>query len=155
MLRYTKPDGTHGWRCNLPNGVTLQGVNWLLEVGFRAGTPSPALYLGLITNSGYLAVSPADTHQVHAGWSEWTALSSGTRPTWLPSAANGGLMGSTGPVAFNITADGSVRGAFLSTVNTVGSVGAGFLYNTIVALTGLTVANGGTVEVVPSIRIGE
>lgn len=156
LLWYWKPNGQHGWRLNIPNMVTYEGCNWLLDVGFRSQAPSPALYVGLITESLYTGVVNTDTYASHPGWSEWTALSSGTRPSFLVTTpANGGLLTGSSPSTFNIAADGQVRGCFLSTASGVGTVTGGILYNTIVALTGLDVENGGTLQVTPSVRITE
>lgn len=156
LLWYWKPDGTHGWRVNVPNMVTYEGCNWLLNVNFRGTIPSPVIYLGIITNTLYTGVANTDTYASHPGWSEWTALSSATRPSFLVTApANGGLLTGSSPSTLNITADGQVRGCFLSTASGVGTITGGILYNTVVALTGLTVENGGVLQVTPSIRIGE
>lgn len=154
VLRYIRPDGRHGWTRWLRNGVTWEGVNWLLEVGFRAGTQSPELYCGLITNAGFSAVDINDTHMSHAGWSEFTGYLEGARVAWQPQAANGGLMGTLASAQFNISVAGEIRGCFLATVDTLGSVGAGTLYNTVQAVSGLPVDIGGTLSVRPSVRIG-
>lgn len=154
VLRYIRPDGRHGWTRWLPNGVTTSGVNWLLEVGFRGGTQSSALYCGLISNAGFSAVDISDTHTSHAGWSEWTGILQATRPAWVPQPANGGLMGTLAASQFDITADGTIRGCFLSTIDVLGSVAAGTLYNTVAAVAGLPVEIGGTLSVRPSVRIG-
>lgn len=154
-LRYTRPDGTPGWRVNLPNSVTDEGIDWLLNVGFAGLAQSPQLYLGVIDEAGYTGVDPSDTHTSHPGWSEWTAVASVNRPIWIPMAANGGLMGTVSPTIVNITADGQIRGCFLTTVIGVGSVAAGVLYNTVIALAGLDVESGGTLEITPSVRLGE
>lgn len=156
LMHYFKPDGTHGWRVNVPNMVTYQGCNWLLDVAFRAATQSPTIYLGLITNNLYSSVVNTDTLASHPGWSEWTALAAGTRPAFaVATGANGGLLTGSTPSTFNLTADGQIRGCFLTTAAAVGSTSGGILYNTVVALTGLTVASGGTLQVTPFVRIGE
>lgn len=154
-FRYFNPDGTLGWVCHRSNAVTLQGVDWLLNVNFNGLAPSPASYVGLINDAGFVESLQSDTHASHPGWSEWTGISSPTRPAWIPQAANGGLMGTSSASIFNITANGTLRGCFLSTIDAVGSLAAGYLYNTVITLAGLSVSSGGVLYVTPSVRLGE
>lgn len=154
VMAYRRPDGSIGWQRVFRNGVTIGGVNWLQESGFRAGTQAPNIYAGLIASAGFTAVNnTTDTHSSHPGWVEWTSLASATRPIWQPSAANGGLMGTLAPAVFLINADGAIKGSFLTTIANVGSTAAGVLYNTAVAQTELDVEAGGTLDVSFAVRL--
>mgnify|MGYP006946113478 CR=1 FL=1 len=154
VLVYRRPDGSFGWTRTLRNGVTVQGCDWLLTTGFLGGTVPAAIYGGLIDGSGFTAVSGSDTHMSHPGWSEYAALDSLTRPLWTPLPANGGLLGTQVPARFIFSADGSVKGAFLTTVADVGSVAAGTLYNTVEAATAFDVEAGGQLDVSFAVRLG-
>lgn len=154
ILAYRRPDGSFGWKRVARNGVTMGGVDWLQESGFRAGAQAVNIYAGLINESGFTGIDNTnDTHASHPGWVEWTSLASLTRPTWVASAPNGGLLGTSSPAVFSISADGQIRGAFLTTIANVGSVAAGVLYNTAVLLAGLDVEAGGTIDVSFAVRL--
>ncbi len=64
-------------------------------------------------------------------------------------------MGTSVAARFYIAGDGQIRGAFLTTVPTVGSVSSGVLYNTAVAAAGYDVSNGGTLDVSFAVRLRE
>jgi hypothetical protein len=152
---YWNPDGSIGWTGIWQNGVTTEGVNFLLNTGFL-GLPQPAtIYALLIDQGGYSAVNVADQHNSHPGWNEWAGISNPTRPVWSPAAANGGLMGTGTPARFFISADGQIIGASLTTISGIGSLAAGVLYNTAVAIDPLDVANGGTLDVSFAVRLRE
>lgn len=155
VFAYRRPDGSHGWNRIVRNGVTMAGVTWLLETNFRLGPPSVNVYAGLIAELGFTGVDNTnDTHASHPGWVEWTSLASAVRPVWLASPANGGLLGTLTPATFNITSDGFIRGAFLTTGANVGSTDPSFvLYNTVVALAGLEVEAGGSLDVSFAVRL--
>lgn len=152
---YRRPDGTHGWTRHARNGVTTEGCNWLLETCFRALPQSSLIYAGLITEAGFVTQAVTDTHASHPGWSEWTAINVATRPTWTATPPTGGVIGTLAPASFTITTAGEIRGAFLSTVAAVGSVAAGVLYNTAIAISPMAVEVGGVLDVFFTVRIAQ
>lgn len=147
-LEFRHPTRRRGdWSTQINNGVTGEGVNYVLDWGFRGGAQQPNWYLGLISDAGFAALDPADTHAAHAGWGEFTAVLAGNRPAWLPSAPTGGIITGPAPSVFQVTAAGLVRGAFLASRQPTG-VGAGaVLYSTGAMSSGLSVAAGGTLSV--------
>lgn len=152
---YWNPDGSIGWTGLWQNGVTYEGVNWLLNTAFE-GLPQPAAIYGLlIDQGGYTGVDPLDTHSSHPGWSEYAGISNPTRPIWTPSAPSAGLMGTGTSARFYISADGQIRGASLTTISGIGSLAAGVLYNTAVAVAAYDVASGGVLDVSFSVRLRE
>lgn len=134
------------------NGATTQGLNHLLDSGFRGGTQYPLWYVGLIDDAGFSAVDPADTHQLHAGWAEYTGLFGGNRGTWTPAAAASGFLDSIN-VVLSITATGSVRGALLASQQAIGTTSGQVLYATGVADSALPVVSGGTVTISYKLRL--
>lgn len=145
-LRYFHPDGTPGWDVVIPNGVTIAGVNYLGNTGFRASARVATWFLGLVDDSGFTGLNPADTLAAHPGWGEFTSVYLGQRPAWSPAPPGAGLMGYTSPALFQITAAGNVRGAFLASVQPTG-LSPGVLYSTGAMAAGKPVAAGGTLTV--------
>ena len=140
VMSFAHPD--LNWRVAIQNGTTVEGVNYLLNQGFRGTTQFANWYIGLIDNSGFSAISTSDTNASHTGWSEFTGLFGGNRALWSPIAANGGLM-DAGNSSLQITASGTVRGALLASAQAIGT-GSGVLYATGVLSTGYDVLAGGT-----------
>lgn len=92
----------------IDNGITTAGLNYLLGNGFHSDTQLTTWYLFPINNSGYSALSAADTMASHAGWTESASYSETTRPSWGPGPASGGSILNGTPVVMTINADGSV-----------------------------------------------
>ena len=117
------------WRFRIRNAATDAGLNDLLSVGFAGGTQRLAWYLGLISSSGFSAISGSDTMAAHAGWSEITAYGSATRPQWTPLSVSGKLAQNTDTVNFTMSATSSLRGIFVVSENTKGGT-SGILWAT-------------------------
>lgn len=148
VLVYRHPGGKFGWGRCIPNGVTYQGVNWLLDTGFGGIAQVQPNRCGLIASTGYVGVSSSDTHGSHAGWLELASITSLTRPTWTSNPASGGTRATTIPAHFTFVGSGYLRGVFLASVSTLGSLDpSGILYNTAVTYSPLAYADGGTLDV--------
>lgn len=152
-LTYTPPGGGKGWEALIPNGPTVEGINYLLEAGFRGRSLVNPWYIGVIDNAGFSALSSADASGSHPGWNEYTAVASGNRPQWVPAGAVGGQLVSSVSATVSITADGSVRGAFLASRQPTGLNSAGVLYATAAMNAGLAVSAGGTLTITYSTRL--
>ena len=87
------------------NGITTQGLNSLLGVGFHSDTQITGWYLFPINNVGYSALSAADTAASHSGRTESASYSETARPAWNPGAASGGSILNATPVVMTISAD--------------------------------------------------
>jgi hypothetical protein len=72
-------------------------------------------------------VAAGDTSASHAGWTESTAYSNGTRPAPSWGAAAAGSKASTA-TAYNINGTDTIKGAFLITNSTKGG-STGVLYS--------------------------
>src|SRR5688500_212711 len=74
------------------NLVTTVGKNYYLDAALKTGSGgTPAIYVGLVTGpGGSNTYAAADTMASHAGWSESTAYSQGTRPVWTPGTIAAG-----------------------------------------------------------------
>ncbi len=142
------------WDFLVPNGVTGEGVDYLLNTAFRGGAQQANWYLGLIDNSGFSALDSGDTHAAHAGWGEYTSIFLGLRPAWnVATPASGGIVPSSSVSVFQVTANGSVRGALVASRQAVG-VGAGaVLYSTGAMSAGMSVSNGGVLSVTYSAQL--
>lgn len=98
------------------NGITDEGIHYLLEAGFRDGTKITAWYAGLIDNSGYTGVDPADTMASHTGWSEATQYDEADRQTLTFGAAATRKI--TASVSFTMNATKTIEGIFVTSDNT-------------------------------------
>lgn len=118
--------GNLKWVEEFDNLVTTAGKNKLIDACFKTGLTSPAWFVGL---KGTGSVAAGDTMASHAGWSEFTAVSNGTRPAWTPGSVSGGSVdNSASKAVFTINADNqTVYGAFLADNATLGGA-TGTLY---------------------------
>jgi len=133
-LIFESPDGEVQERVEIPNGTTLDGLNYMLEVGFRGGVQETGWAFGFIDAPSYSYVSHNDTLSSHPGWTESSALIGGgtyVRYTWdvAPNPAAGGALtgtpvsgGAVGPLG------AALRGCFLSSSLIHGN--PGLLFNT-------------------------
>lgn len=96
--------------------VTNEGLQWLQENDLAAAT----LYLLLIDDDGYSALSPDDTMSSHDGWDELTDYSQSTRPQWVNNGSAAGYIDNTPGALFTASAAFSVRGGALVTNSTKG-----------------------------------
>lgn len=144
-LCYFGPKGVKPeWEVVLRNGPTIEGVNYVLNAGYRGATASSSWYVGLIDNTGYSAPTEDDTHAAHP-WSEFTSIFLSQRAAWSPAAAAGGQLNYSAVASISITGDGSLRGAFLANRQATGLAAGSILYSTAPADSGLSVSAGGTV----------
>jgi hypothetical protein len=104
----------------IKNQIVDAGMNYLLGVGFNAVTALNPWYIGLIDSTGFTAVATADTLASHAGWSELTAYSNATRPTWTSGAAAARAITNGVAVNFNMNATNTVKGLFIASDNVKG-----------------------------------
>lgn len=114
----------------LPNGITNEGKDALLDIMFHADTQITTWYLALIDNSGFTALAAADTHASHAGWTENTDFDETDRPAWTEGAAASQSMTNAATVDFTINATIALKGIFLANLNTKGSTASGTLWST-------------------------
>ena len=129
------------------NGIVTVGKNYLLDAGFRNQTQITAWYFGLINNSGFSALSAADTMSSHTGWTECTDYDEANRPTWSPGAASSGSITNSTPVDFTMNATVTLYGAFIASVNTKGGT-SGTLWSTGAFSTTKPVADNDVVKLV-------
>jgi hypothetical protein len=92
-------------------------------------------------------MAAGDTMASHAGWTEITAYSQGTRPAFTPGTVSGQSVSNSGSVAaFSINGTATVAGAFLPTDNTKGGT-SGTLFSGVDFTTSRGVADGDTINV--------
>lgn len=112
-------DGSLKWTDVIDNLVTTQGKNDALDKYLEGAGYTAAWYIGLIAATGYTGVNVADTMGAHAGWQEAggataPAYSEGARQAPDFGAAAGGSKGTSAPVVFSMTSNGTVKGCFLA-----------------------------------------
>ena len=120
------------WQGEDPNGITDEGIHYLLEVGFRsdAGMPEAQLapwYAGLIDNSGFTGLDPSDTMSSHSGWTESQDYSEAVRQTLAFAAAASRAI--SDDVSFTMNATKTIEGIFVTSNNVKGGT-TGKLWST-------------------------
>lgn len=117
-------DGERIGEYDVPNAITNQGKNYLLNAAFNGGTQVPAnsWFVGLIDGAGTPALVAQDTLGGHPGWNEFTNYG-GNRPAWGQGAASGQSLTNATPASYTIGGAGTLYGIFIASVNTGGSNG--------------------------------
>lgn len=116
-----------------PNGITDEGIEYLLEVGFRsdAGMPVAQIapwYAGLIDNAGFTGVAASDVMNSHTGWAEChTQYDETDRQTLAFGAVASRAI--TASVSFTFNATKTIQGIFVTDDNTKGGT-TGTLWST-------------------------
>lgn len=141
-------------RARFTNGVTTDGLNYLLNAGFL-GRGQKGFYVGLIAGGGFTELSPTDTAPGHPGWVEFTQYYTvrGSdylfgRQVWETTPPQGGRLDSRFDAKFVVRSAGTVRGAFLTSYGIGAASPAEVLYCTGVAPEPIDVAVNGTLAVV-------
>lgn len=133
------PDGSVKWRETVRNTFVNTGLNYLLDSGF-GGTE----YLGL---KGSGTPNAADTMASHGTWSEITAYTEGTRPTYSHAAAASQKVTNTASKAtFSINGTTTIYGIFCTTNSTKGGT-TGTLISATDFASSKSADNGDTLEV--------
>jgi hypothetical protein len=121
-------DGNIKWTDTYTNLVTTAGKNDLLDKYLAGSAYTATWYLGLISLTSYTTGPAAsDTAATHTGWVEDQNYSNATRVAPSFGAASAGSKASTA-TAFNINATTTIKGTFLTTLNTKGGT-TGILYS--------------------------
>lgn len=137
------PDGSVRWEVDSPNLVVNQGKNDILNQYFRGSAYSASFFVGL---KGTGTVAATDTISSKA-WTEVTAYSNATRPTYTTVApTTQTITNSASPAVFNINGTATVAGCFIITNNTKGGT-TGTLFSAVDFVASRNVLNGDTLTV--------
>lgn len=128
-------NGNIKWQDKVPNLVTTQGKNYLLDNGLAGTAFTAVYYLGLISSVTYTAVAVGDTAaQINGSntWKEAGVLNAptytGPRKTAVWAAASAGSKALSAALSYAITGTGTLKGCFLVTTATIDGT-TGFLYS--------------------------
>lgn len=113
-------DGNLKWEDEVHNLVTNVGLDEILDKFWKGSTYSASHYVGL--QDGTPTNAAGDTMSSHAGWTEVTAYSEGTREALtLGSVSSQSVDNSASKASFSISSDSTtVGGAFVTTNSTKG-----------------------------------
>lgn len=111
-------DGKLKWVDTFKNTVMTAGKNLALDTILAGSSYSvTGPYMGLISSTGYSAISAADTGASHAGWTEAGNANAPTytspRKTAVFSSASAGSKALSAALSFAITGTGTIKGAFM------------------------------------------
>ena len=118
-------DGNLKWQAESKNLVVNVGLQYMAGTALDGTTTRVTTwYLGLYGAGASNTPAAGDTMASHAGWTEVTAYSNGTRVTATfvtATTANPSVVTNTAsPAVFNINGTTTVGGAFLTSENTKG-----------------------------------
>lgn len=121
QVEHTDRHGRFKGRYDIPNGITNQGKNYVMNAGFAGGAQIAlnSWFLGLIDGTGTPVLAPGDLMSSHAGWTEFTSYS-GNRPAWGQVASTAQSLTNATPASYTITAIGTLFGLFVVSVATGG-----------------------------------
>jgi hypothetical protein len=114
--------GQLAWAEDFDNIVVTVGKNILLDSTFKTGVTSPTWFVGLVDGGSAPTYAAGDTMASHAGWTEFTSYSEGTRSAYVSDAAiSGGIMqNQVQKASFTISGNGTLAGGFMVNNSTKG-----------------------------------
>lgn len=133
--------GVEKWREKVPNLVTNEGLNDLLDKYLKGSTYTAAWYVGL---KGAGSPAAGDTLASHGGWSEITDYTGNRKALTLGSVSSQSVDNSASAASFAITGTATVAGAFVASADTGTS---GVLYGVANFSSSRAVENGDTLNV--------
>lgn len=105
------------------NLVTIEGKNYLLQLGFGIIQDSSQFFVGLIGNS--VTIQQTDTASACLGpsgtYGEITNYSESTRPAFSVNFTDNAISNATTPVSFTFSGNATIYGLFLCSSNEKGS----------------------------------
>lgn len=117
-------DGNLKWVAEEKNLVVNVGLQYLAGCGLTSTSQITSWYIGLYGAAASNNPAASDTAASHAGWTEDTTYSNGTRPAATFTAATNAnpsvVTNSGSPAAFSINGTSTIGGAFLISNSTKG-----------------------------------
>ena len=95
------------------NGITNQGLNYLLDVIFNGDSKTIGWAIGLIDNAGFTAFAATDIMASHSGWTETAPYSDAFRGQWEEDASSSQSITNSTPTTFEIDATAALHGVFI------------------------------------------
>ena len=143
-------DGNLKWTRDLPNGITDEGIAYLLDTAFDGNTAQTTWYIGLIDNASFSALDAGDTYDSHAGWIESTAYTEATRVTWANGATASRSMTNSTTADFSMNATATIKGVSTKGDSTAGA--SNYLWSTAAFSVAASVTNGDTLKITYTIN---
>ncbi len=107
------------WTLEVPNLVTLEGLNEVLQQFWKGAAYTAAFFVGIVDVAGFTAFANTDTAAQIGGtnaWTEISAYSQTTRPALTLGSVSGQSVDNTAaPATFTMTSAKTIKGAFIST----------------------------------------
>lgn len=116
------------WEDEFTNLVVTVGKNNMLDNHLAGSAYTASWFIGLVDGASAPTYAAADTMSAHAGWSENTAYTQGTRPALSWNTAAAGSKSLSAPASFSTNASATIAGAFVVS-NSAKSGTTGVLYS--------------------------
>lgn len=151
-------EGNLRWKDEFDNLVTTQGKTDIIDKYFKGSAYTAAWYVGLVSSVSYSAIAAGDTAaQINGtnGWKEANTGAGANTPTFsqsnrpaltLGTVSAGSVDNSASKAVFSMTGNGTVKGAFVASTNTLGGT-TGVLYSAGTFTADRTVLSGDTLNV--------
>jgi hypothetical protein len=108
------------WREVFPNKTPDVGIQYILDAALSAGSAISSWYVGL-TNASPVGAAGDTMGGAHAGWTENSSYSEGTRQAWTKTRTGNTDSNSASKAIFTINAGGqTIGGAFIVSDSTKG-----------------------------------
>jgi len=128
------------------NGITDQGMLYLLDAAFHGDAQVTTWYIGLINSLSYTGLSAADTMASHGGWIECTTYGEGMHPQWTCGGAATRAITNAATVDFSLNATKTLKGVYFTSNATKGA-SSGTLWSTALFVAPIAVNDGDTLKV--------
>jgi len=150
QVKHLDKDGNLKNEFDVPNGITDEGLNHILDVTFDGIVTAIAnWYIGLIDNAGFTALAAGDTAaQIGGsnGWAENTDYGAATRVEWAPDAASARSIANSTTADFAINATVTLNGIFIASASAK-SATSGTLWSTASFASTVAAVNGDTLKI--------
>jgi hypothetical protein len=146
---HSDKDGNEKGRYDVPNGITTEGLNHVLDTQFHGSSQVTTWYIGLVDNTSYVAFAAGDTAaQIGGtnGWIENTDYTGTNRIEWAEDAAAAGSITNSTTSDFAIDATVTLKGIFVASAQAQAAT-SGTLWSTAAFASNVSAVNGDTLKI--------
>lgn len=146
---HSDKDGKIKGVYDIPNGITTEGLNHILNTEFHGSAQITTWYIGLVDNTSYVAFAAGDTAAEVGGtngWIENTDYTGVNRIEWAEDVAAAGSITNSTTADFAIDAGVTLKGIFVISSQAQGAT-TGTLWSTAAFASNVSAVNGDTLKI--------